>query len=203
MAQQFPKIEIPENLYLVLANAVAKTSWLPHPDTVKELNGAAFPTIRQRAKNPRLTRIMESGKAIGMYDDNATPEWALVWAHEIIGSRPKGWTIAHVWPVTDCIHSYTHLANLVLVPECFGSLTDKVGPLTQFLRWHSWQVYGWKPKMAEMPQKPSGYEKIEWRYLEKGQNPKRLIEEKLLRRNNQRAKFLRSLSTPPTPQTAR
>jgi hypothetical protein len=42
--------------------------------------------------------------------------------------------------------AYTHLANLAMVPEPFASLTDKNGPLTVFLRWHAWEVYGWKPE---------------------------------------------------------
>lgn len=57
----------------MLAQMVAKTSWLPHPDTVKALGGAVFPTVRARKGSPRCSYLMENGQPIGIFDDNATP----------------------------------------------------------------------------------------------------------------------------------
>ena len=129
-----------------------------------------------------------------MYDDNATPAWALFWSHGIIkGTRPQGWTVTHVWPETDCLHSYTHLVNLALVPECFGTLTDKTGPLTVFLRWHAWKVYQWKPSHALVPQKPAGFETLAWRHFEKAPDPKALIRQMVTGSDNQRTRILRPI----------
>jgi hypothetical protein len=130
---------------------------------------------------------------VGMFDDNTTPEWALFWAHDLQGERPPGWTIAHVWPTSGDIDSYTHLANIAMVPEPFAGLTDKNGPLTAFLRWHAWQVYEWKPKAEAKPMKPDGYDEIEWRYLEFVDDPKALIRRRFEKRDNQRTRILRPI----------
>ena len=137
---------------------VANTSWLPHPDTVYALGRAAFPTARARRGHPRFTFICDNGKRVGMYDDNTTPRWAILGAHGIRNWRDrKGWAFAHVWPspASDNINSFSHLANLVMIPECFASLTDKNCLLTGYLRWHAKTVYGWKPDDEE-PQMPVG-----------------------------------------------
>ncbi|MFO1064940.1 MAG: hypothetical protein U0892_13835 [Pirellulales bacterium] len=189
---RFPKPELPDEYSVVLAQMVAKTSWLPHPATVKEFSRAVFPTVRARKGFPRCSTLLKDGVPVGMFDDNATPAWALLWSHNIHG-RQKGWTVAHVWDETDCIYCFTNLANLALVPECFASLTDKTGPLTHFLRRHAWQVYGWKPAQVDQPQKPDGYDSIEWNYFQHVANPKQLIAERLKSRSNQRAKVLKEL----------
>ncbi len=74
----------------MLAQMVAKTSWLPHPETVEALGKAVFPTVRARKGFPRCSHLMEDSQPIGMFDDNATPSWALLWSHSIQG-RPQGW----------------------------------------------------------------------------------------------------------------
>ena len=125
-------------------------------------------------------------------DENARVQevrWALLWSHGITGRR-KGWTVAHVWPETDCMHSFTQVANLALIPECFGTLTDKTGPLTTFLRWHAWDVYHWKPAQYAEPTKPNGYDSITWRYFESVPNPKALILQRLKKLNNRRTRVL-------------
>lgn len=176
-----------------LVRMVAATSWLPHPDVVAEVGRAVFPTVRMRKGNPRLQEIIEDGVAVGMYDDNATPEWAIFWAHGLRGARPQGWIIAHIWPVSDDIEAYTHLANLVMVPESLASLTDKQGPLSAYLRWHSWAVYGWKPNGIEAPIKPDGYVDARWRYLDQAGDPWELVKDRMYELNNQRVRILRPI----------
>jgi hypothetical protein len=77
-----------------------------------------------------------------------------------------------------------------MVPEALASLTDKKGPLTAFLRWHSWQVYRWKPRSAGDISKPDGYDSIEWRYLKEVDNPKALIQQRFRDLNNRRIQIL-------------
>ncbi len=80
-----------------------------------------------------------------------------------------------------------------MIPECFGTLTDKTGPLTAFLRWHAWEVYQWKPGHAPQPQKPAGVETLAWRYFEKAADPKALIRQMVTDSDNQRTRTLRSI----------
>lgn len=194
MIRKYPNPEIPVEHVLPLAQLVAQTSWLPDPETVGAFGRAVLPTLRARAGKPRLSLFLENDEPAGMYDDNVTPAWALFWSHGIIkGTRPPGWTVAHVWPETDCIHSYTQLANLALIPECFGTLTDKTGPLTDFLKWHAWEVYQWKPDRKAPPGKPVGYETVTWRYFEKAADPKALIRQMVTGSDNQRTRILRPI----------
>jgi hypothetical protein len=190
---RIPAIEDLRHHSNVLASMVASTSWLPNPDTVKAFPGAVFPTSRYKKNHERFSHIEANGAVIGMYDDNATPEWAMFWAHGLEGSRPQGWTIAHVWPASDDVSSYTHIANLVMVPEPFASLTDKGGSLTTFLRWHAWHIYGWKPRPESNPTKPDGYEGIEWRYLTGVDDPRGSIRRQIHERDNQRTRILRPI----------
>lgn len=189
---QIPSPESLDQYIPALAHMVAKTTWLPNPAVVASLGGAVFPTSRVKNGHPRFSEIRENGSIIGMYDDNATPEWAIFWAHGLSGSRPKGWTIAHVWPTSDDINSYTCLANLAMVREPFASLTDKNGPLTGFLRWHAWDIYKWKPAREPEPKKPGGYD-TKWRYLHGVDDPWGSIRQRLAGVDNERARILRPI----------
>lgn len=135
--------------------------------------------------------MTENGREIGMYDDNTTPRWAFLWAHGIpITHHPSGRTFAHVWEGADDITAYTHLANIVMVPEPFAALTDKKGPLTRYLRWHAWSVYKWKPSHAPMPEIPLDYESVKWRYLSKITNPRKFVLDRLSGLDNGRSRTL-------------
>jgi hypothetical protein len=181
---------------VTLAQIVAKTSYLPNPNTVKALRGAAFPTVRNSER--RITALENNGIVVGMYDDNTTPRWAMLWAHGIPGvAFPKGrWTFAHVWPSKGDSNAYTHLANLAMIPECFGSLTDKNGPLTGFLRWHAKSVYGWLPSNVSEPEKPEGYDEIRWNYFPQFDDPKGFIRKRLEAARCKRSAILRPLMFP-------
>jgi hypothetical protein len=94
---------------------------------------------------------------------------------------------------SDDINSYTLIANLAMIPECFAGLTDKNGPLTCYLRWHAWTVYGWKPSQVEAPQMPIDYSNIRWRYMSKIDAPTTFIRERFDKLNSERIRILRSL----------
>jgi len=190
-----PAVELLHQHRPALAEMVANTSWLPNQTAITHLGRAVFPTSRAKAKHPRFSLIEENGAVVGMYDDNATPEWALFWAHGLQGTRPKGWTVAHVWSASDDIKAYTHVANLALIPEPLASLTDKNGPLTGYLRWHSWEVYGWKPDRAAEPAKPADYDQVKdkWRYLAAIEDPQAWIRQRFNMLDNQRTRILRPI----------
>ena len=174
----WPKLDIPVHHHLSLAQIVAQTSWLPHRETVAKFKRALFPTQRKKSDAQIGKPIHQDGTVIGQYDNNSTPTWALAWTHGMAGDK-TGWTIAHVWPSSEDIKGYTHLANLVLVPEALSTMTDKTGPLTAYLRWHSWKVYGWKPDGAYAPEEPEVYAQIKWRYLTEIEDPVRTVAAKL------------------------
>jgi len=139
---------------------------LPDPNTVKFFKQAIFPTIR----GPRelYQGVKMEDQIVGMHDDNTTPRWALLWTHGIPGKSKQptlGWTIAHVWDRSQDLDAYTRLANLALIPEYLGGLSDKQGPLTRYLRYHAWQVYQWRPIDADVPIAPDHYAEIRWNYL--------------------------------------
>ncbi len=194
-----PPLEPLDEYFPYLCRMVAKTSWLPHPDTVRALGRAAFPTSRARKHHP-LFSISDNEKPVRMYDDNITPTWAVLWAHGIVDAdssqKRSGWTFAHTWPspASDDVNSYTHLANLVMIPECFASLTDKKGPLTGYLRWHAWTVYGWKPDPVKPPEMPVDYNKIQWRYFLKCDAPRTVIATRLAKLDNKRVRILKKLA---------
>lgn len=177
-----------------LVRMVSETSFLAHPDTVKAIGRAVFPTVRARKNHKRNGELIRDGLASGMYDDNTTPRWAFLWAHGIPHTHhPSNRTFAHVWEGADDIKSYCHLANIVVMPEPFAGLTDKKGPLTRYLRWHAWSVYGWRPEGTPVPTKPEDYEGIVWQYLPKIDEPMVFIRERISRLNNERIRILRPI----------
>jgi hypothetical protein len=137
---------------MTLAVIAAAHCWMPHRDVVAACGGAVFPTIRASSTAPRMTVAAVAGRQL-MHDDNMTPRWAFLWSHGIGETgHPKGWTFALVLGDARDPDAYTNLANVVLMPEVLASLSDKVGPLCGFLRYHAQTVYGWKPKgAAEFP----------------------------------------------------
>lgn len=162
---------------------------LPHANVIAKLGGAVFPTIRDQ-KN-RLTFNPDRNLLL---DDNVTPRWALLWAHGMAQTHhPKGWTIAHVWALPKDPDAYTNLANLCLMPECLGSLSDKRGPLVPFLQYHANSVYGWNPSCVAEVIKPEGFDEIRWSYFDDFNDPAANIKNRIMTLNNQRVKILRDI----------
>lgn len=89
---RIPPVGALHEYYPPLAKMVARTSSLPNRETVTQLGRAVFPTSRRKRERPLLSCIEENGVRIGMHDDNVTPEWAIFWAHGLVGTRAKGWT---------------------------------------------------------------------------------------------------------------
>jgi hypothetical protein len=176
---------------LKLVKIVAKMSRLPNAETVRSFESAVFPTVRNSKK--RISRGKIGNQKI-MYDDNTTPRWALLWSHGISNTgHPKGWTIAHVWSVSKDPSAYTNLANLLLIPEYLSGLSDKKGPLVEYLQYHAWHKYKWTPKGISKPKKPFKFDDIKWNYMSKIESPHNFIEVQISRLKNQRVKLLRKI----------
>lgn len=176
-----------------LARTIVSLCLMPHPDVVAAFPCAIFPTLRASKTKPRLTVETVEGRRL-MYDDNTTPRWAILWAHGISATHhPKGWTFAHVWGVARDPDAYTHLGNLLMMPEAFASLSDKDGPLCPYLRHHAETVYGWRPRAEHATPKPEGYDALTWRYLDPVPDPIGFVRQRLHDLNNQRAKLIRDI----------
>lgn len=180
-----------------LVSMAAARILLPDPATVKSFNHAMFPTIR--APRELYQEVKVQDRIVGMHDDNTTPRWALLWTHGIPGKSKLptlGWTIAHVWDRSQDLNAYTCLANLALIPEYLGSLSDKQGPLTRYLRYHAWQVYQWRPADAEPPCAPDHYAEIRWNYLTPVVDPVGFFRDEFASANCRRSRVLKPLMPP-------
>lgn len=69
-----------------IALLAARLCQLPDEKTVGQFKKAVFPTQRKTALRGSLI-IDKSNKEIGMYDDNTTPRWALLWSHGVRGGN--------------------------------------------------------------------------------------------------------------------
>jgi hypothetical protein len=173
---------------LPLVRIAAKHCLLPHPNVVGSFGCAVFPAIRDQRN--RLTISEINGQRV-LLDDNVTARWALLWSHGIPATHHlSGFTFAHVWGAVKDPCAYTHPANLAMMPEYLASLSDKEGPFAQFLRFHAWVAYGWKPTGYSEPAKPEGFDDIEWKYLEDYADPLGFVFERLRTLKNQRTSLL-------------
>ena len=177
---------------LELVRIAVRHCLMPHPDVVASIGGAVFPSIRDQKH--RLTIAEINGRPV-LLDDNVTPRWALLWAHGVKNTEHlKGWTFAHVWGQPKNPDAYTNLANLCMMPEFFGSLSDKDGPLSNYLKFHAWSRYGWSPDGAPPPQ-PDDFIAVQWRYLPAINSPRDFINERLSVLNNQRTRMLQTVAS--------
>ncbi|WP_295171771.1 hypothetical protein [uncultured Brevundimonas sp.] len=179
---------------IALVTIAIRHCLMPHPDVVSAFPYAVFPSVRDAR---RRGHVEDCGGQAVMFDDNTTPRWALLWSHGIKSlPRAHGWTFAHVWDRSTAAlhphHAYTHLANLCMMPEFFGSLSDKKGPLVGYLQYHAWNRYGWSPDMAP-PAKPTDFDELEWRYLDPALDPQSAFRSIFLASRDKRAIELRRL----------
>lgn len=190
LPKKLPNVKICRHEHL-LVHLVAESLLLPDPKVVDFLGGAVFPTIRDHKR--QISRGV-AGDVQVMFDDNTTPRWAILWSHGIAHTNhPKGWTFAHVWPSSKDPSSYTHVANLVIMPKYFASLSDKEGPLEPYLQYHAWKTYSWKPESAAVPVESYEYSRVTWHYLNGIDDPRKFIHSRIVDLSNQRCLILREL----------
>lgn len=189
--KQLPVLPRLDDKAAVIAKFVVPYCRLPHPEVVSQFSSAVFPTVRDM---PRRQSTGQIADRTVMWDDNTTPRWALLWSHGIPDTaHPKGWTFAHVWGTGKDPDAYTHLANLVMMPEALASLSDKDGPLCNYFRFHAESVYGWRPDGFGETAKPEGFDKIQWTYLEPESDPCGFVQARLNQLNSRRVKLIRDI----------
>ena len=183
-----------KNDQAIIIRVAVSYCWLPNPEVVRELKEAVFPVVRDTKKRGEEEFVEKYGKSV-LYDDNTTPRWAFLWAHGYLTTSlpPGGWTLAHVWAKSKDPEAYTHLANLVMMPECLASLSDKEGPLVKILRYHAQLKYDWRPNQEPVVKKPIQFDDLEWRYLDPICNPREQVNRGLCKSKDKRAETLRRL----------
>jgi hypothetical protein len=178
-----------------IALQAARLCLFPDEETAGQFKRAIFPTRRKMALRGSLI-LDESNKEIGMYDDNTTPRWALLWSHNIQGGDEalQGWRVAHVWNDCNNVQCYTRLENLLLVPAAYAGLTDDDGPLAPYLRYHVYEHYKWCPEPTQNPYLPADYDMFrnKWKYLPHATDPaNNLVFNRLQESKSRRAEVLR------------
>ena len=183
-----------KNDQAIIIRVAVSYCWLPNPEVVREFKEAVFPVVRDTKKRGEEEFVEKYGKSV-LYDDNTTPRWAFLWANGYLTTSlpPGGWTLAHVWAKSKDPEAYTHLANLVMMPECLASLSDKEGPLVKILRYHAQLKYGWRPNQEPVVEKPIRFDDLEWRYLDPICNPREQVNRGLCKSKDKRAETLRRL----------
>lgn len=107
-----------------------------------------------------------------IFDDNSRPNSKMkTMAKNYYGIILKDFTVCHVWPDT-CydVRYHTCFANLVYIPAAIHSLTDYDAHVEACLKYRAYELYGWKPEEADIPEKPEKYP-TEWLVLPYCSNP--------------------------------
>lgn len=134
----------------ILLELVAKSSiWSPKE---KITDSPAYPNVRRGRKEDK-GRIIAGIKI----DDNTYANVAL---KKAISKDVKfeDFEVCHIWPGTTYDERYhTLLQNLVMIPRALAAFSDHLDEVIAMLKYRAWELYGWHPAGAEIPQKPPFY----------------------------------------------
>jgi len=151
--------------YPSVVAAVAEHTVFLHPETVAQTGGKAlFPIIRYR--EGRIERGTDSKDAYGnpvILDDNKVPTDAFLSAAGL--RRGRDVQFNHVWDGTSRDRdSYTALWNVCATPAFLAKTTDgkNFPEVRAALVYRAYELYRAKPKNAELPAKPPGYDELVW-----------------------------------------
>lgn len=114
-----------------------------------------------RVPNCRRRKYFEPrGEVDGViYDDNTRPNTQMkAMAKKYYGVSLVDFTVCHIWPNTCYDERYhTCYANLVCIPAAIHSLTDFDPHVEACLKYRAYELYGWIPQNADIPEKPENY----------------------------------------------
>lgn len=146
--------------YKSLAQAMASLTLFSHPETVRQTGGkAVFRTIRGPRSPGAFAEV--NGMRV-MLDDNKSASDAFKWVHGIT-SRLRDIQFNHVYTASQDVEAYTSLANICVTPAFIAKLTDSTSPITSaLLKYRVFDLYGWTPVGIEAPNKPEGYDELDW-----------------------------------------
>lgn len=148
--------------YGSVEQAIASLTLFSHPGTVAQTNNRAlFPMVRDMVLRGQAGEI--DGRPIH-YDDNSCVHATFLWANGLPTRTTFGKDIQsnHVYSAPRDPDAYTCLANICVTPAFLAKLTDVHYGIQRLLQWRVRQLYTWWPAGRGEPQKPDGYDALEW-----------------------------------------
>lgn len=142
-----------------LVALVASHTVFLHPDTVSQTAGqAVFPVVRDPMRRGQLGQLPDGQPVV--FDDNSTPTDVFLWAAD----RIKGPDVQfnHVWNRSLEPGCYTALWNLCCTPAFLAKTSDTHPLVIAALQYRAYDLYGALPDGVEPPDRPDGYEHVEW-----------------------------------------
>jgi hypothetical protein len=147
--------------YSSVVAAVAEHTVFLEPSVVGQTRGQAlFPVIRDMFRRGQI-ETQVGGRRL-LLDDNTSPTLAFLWA----ARARKGPDVQfnHVWIAADDVSAYTALWNLCATPAFLAKTTDGVNhpEVTGALRYRAYDLYGFVPAGAPIPERPQDYDSLQW-----------------------------------------
>ncbi len=132
-----------------------------HPDTVAQTRGEAlFRLVRDPARRGTFGALGDGTPVL--FDDNRGPILGFLWAAQ----RAKGPDVQfnHIWGDPKNINTYTALWNVCATPAFLAKTTDGTNhpEVVNLLRYRALDLYGRLPDGEAHPDRPPGYEQLEW-----------------------------------------
>lgn len=150
-------LEIEHALPAVM-DVIAQTARWVHPDTFRALPVWCPDTARGMPRfNAAWTERCVSGKGVEKVEENIRAGRALFDALGVVGSKPKNWTVCHIWGYDDDgfvgrsnvvqdPRFYSCIANMVWLPTPLKGFTDAVPRIKFALRLAAFRQFGWTCK---------------------------------------------------------
>ncbi len=136
-------------------DVIAKTARWVHPATFRALPVWCPDTARGMPRfNAAWTERAVSQKGVAKVEENIRAGRALFDALGVVGSKPKNWTVCHIWGYDDDgfvgrsnvvqdPRFYSCVANMVWLPTPLKGFTDAVPRIKFALRLAAFRQFGW------------------------------------------------------------
>lgn len=146
--------------YPSLLHAVAEHTIFLHPATVAQTQGKPIlPVVRSGFRLKRGSIISVDGRKVWA-DDNGPPTQVFLWSAQ----QRKGPDLQfnHIWARSQDWRCYTALWNLCVTPAFLAKTTDTTAEVKAALMWRSFELFGQLPADEHLPQKPEGFDELQW-----------------------------------------
>jgi hypothetical protein len=112
-----------------------------------------YPNTRRKRSREKREEWVDGAKLW----TNEPPQEAFFSAIGSKRSRYKNYNLCHLYEESAYLPKhYTNLANITVVPKSLASLTECF-PVQEVLKWHSYQLFGYKGPNGKAPVKPPYY----------------------------------------------
>lgn len=155
------RVHIPDGLTEIehalpaVLDVIAQTARWVNPMTFKQLPVWCPDTARGAPRfNAAWTERCVSGRGVEKVEENIRAGRALFEALGVIGTKPKNWTVCHIWGYDDegfigrsnvvqDPRYYSCIGNMVWLPTPLKGFTDAVPSIKFALRLAAFRQFGW------------------------------------------------------------